>query len=65
MSRPKCPEDFETTLSGQTEIEQQQVKRYAPQHRVCRLAIVNPIDCEAIPLQARADRFTNHRVVLD
>ena len=47
----------------EAEIQQQQVKGVSAQHLVSRLAIMDPINGEAVPLEAGTDRLTDHGII--
>jgi hypothetical protein len=65
LTRSQTLQHLEATLSGESKIEKQEIERISAEHLVRSLAVVDPIDSEAVPLQAGSDRLGDHGIIFD
>jgi hypothetical protein len=56
---------LQTTLSGEPEIEQHEIKSVGAEYLVGGFSVVDPIYREPVPFEAGSDRLGDHGIIFD
>lgn len=65
MTRPQALQHVQPVPPGQPQVEQEQIELLGAQHLLGGIALVHPIDREAIAPQTGTNRLADHRVIFN